>query len=310
MGSLSIAVVVSLVLVVLAVFGAGCAAGGGDEDSLVFIHHSCGRLWLNKPSRWPWSKGLHEALLAKSYISRRHDITYGVALAPDMGRPDSLGPVTGDKTDMAHWAFWFNDYLEAVKTHGCRGGVNRIVMYKSCYPNSDVQSDGPGPGDPFDETRTVANYQAVYRHPGGPGHAYSRDGVEYRPLEDVFAANPEFLFIAVTAPPLHFAPEDATSDDAARRARSFNNWLKNDWLAGYRERTGLNNVAVYDWFDALATADDASAHPNRLRSEYGGAQGDSHPNKAACAESVRLFAAAKDSFLDRAWTGFRSQTSE
>lgn len=310
MVSFFLALLGSLAVIALALLGAVCAAAGGVKEPLVFIHHSCGRLWLNKPNRWPWSKGLHEALLAKPYLSGRNDITYGTRLKPDPDRPDSLGPVPGDKTDMHHWILWFNDYLGAVQTQGCSQGVNRVIMFKSCYPNSDVRADGPGPGDPFGEFKTVANYKAVYRHPDGPGGIYRRGDVEYRPLEDVFAANPEFLFIAVTAPPLHFAPEDATSDEAARRARSFNNWLKKEWLTDYRARTGLHNVAVFDWFDALANPNDDASHPNRLREACGGAQGDSHPNKAACVDSVRLFAGDREGFLDRVWADFRAREVE
>jgi len=64
------------------------ARSGGDD--VLFIHHSCGENWLNS--------GLHEALLAKDYVDERNDITYGVDMAPDAGRPDSLGPVPGDLT--------------------------------------------------------------------------------------------------------------------------------------------------------------------------------------------------------------------
>lgn len=265
------------------------------SDDAVFIHHSCGENWLNS--------GLHEALLAKDYIDERNDITYGVDVDPDPGRPDSLGAVTGELTDMHHWILWFNDYLESVRTHGCRDGVNRIVIFKSCLPNSHVEAGDPGPGDPFSDWKTLANYKAVYRHPGGAGKTYEHEGHEYRALGDLFAQHPDTLFVAVTAPPECWQETDA---QIAANARAFNNWLKKEWLPGYLSATGLHNVAVFDWFELLAAPADAASHPNQLREEFGGAAGDSHPNDAANTKSTRVFASGPDNFLDRAWADFQA----
>ncbi len=267
------------------------------EDDIVFIHHSCGSAWL--------SNSLHVALLAKDYIDERNDITYGTDVSPDVGRPDSLSPTPGDRTNMNHWILWFNDYLDGARHHGSDTGFNRIVMFKSCYPISNVTADGAEPGDPFSSAQTLANYKAVYRHPDGPGHTYTRNSDIYRPLEDIFAQNPDILFIPVTAPPLHYAPSDATNDANAQRARLFNEWLKQDWLAGYdAAHPGLNNVAIFDWFDVLAYPDDHPDHPNRLREEYGGANGNSHPNSIANGYSTQVFATDPDNLLDRAWDAF------
>ncbi|NUM53223.1 MAG: PKD domain-containing protein [Candidatus Hydrogenedentes bacterium] len=258
-------------------------------DDLVFIHHSCGENWLNS--------GLHHTLAAKNYIDERNDITYGVAVAHDSGRPASLGDVAGELTDMHHWVLWFNDYLDGVRRHDCASGVNRIVVFKSCFPNSHVDDNGTEPGDPFSDWKTTANYKAVFRHPAGPGNTYEHDGNAYRALEDVFAKRSDTLFIAITAPPECWQDSDA---EIGARARAFNLWLKGEWLAGYQQRTGLHNVAVFDWFDVLAAPASDRAHANRLRGEYGGGSGDSHPNDAANTRSTQLFAA----FLDTAWQAF------
>jgi len=318
-------VVIILVGLVAAVglFSAGVPGSGSQttaREGLVFIHHSVGNNWLNS--------GLHDALLAKDYVGQRNDIYYGVAVAPDAGRPGSLGSPSGDYTDMSHWILWFNDYLGSVKSHktpygfdkiisrlsdyvgvlktqGGANGFNRIIIFKSCYPNSNIGSDGTEPGDPFDSLPTLANYQAVYRHSDGPGHTYTHNGNTYKPLEDVFAENPDVLFIAITAPPLHYAPVDATNDGNAHRARVFNNWLQNEWLANYHAaHPGLNNVVVFDLFNVLAYSDDHPSHPNRLKAEYGGESGDSHPNDAANAHLTQVFAAGPDNFIDGAWSAF------
>ncbi len=274
---------------------AGSAArdAAAPTDDLVFIHHSVGSNWLNA--------GLETALLAKPYIDERNDIGYGTAMAPDPGRPASLGGVPGDQTDMHHWILWFNDYLQGVGAHGSSDGYNRIIMFKSCYPNSDIGGDGSGPGDPFSSSRTLTNYRAVYRHPLGSGATYTHDGAEYRALEDVFAAYPDVLFVVVTAPPLHYG---ATTDANAHRARLFNNWLRSEWLPAYNAaHPGLDNVAVFDLFNLLAYADNHPLHPNRLRAEFGGASGDSHPNEAGSDAATALFA-GDGAFLDGAWAAF------
>jgi hypothetical protein len=268
-----------------------------EINDLVFIHHSCGSNWL--------SSGLDAALTAKSYIDERNDITYGTTMTPDAGRPASLGAVPGDNTNMNHWILWFNDYLKGVRSQGCASGFNRIVLFKSCYPVSAVASDGIEPGDPFDAAQSLANYRAVYRHPGGAGRTYSNGGATYKPIEDIFAENPDVLFIAVTAPPLNWGPSDATSDAEARRARRFNNWLKNEWLPSYHAaHPALDNAAVFDWFDFLAFADDDPSHPDRLKTEYGGDSGDSHPNGAGNAAGTAEFV----KFIDAAWKEFSTNS--
>ncbi|MBN1269713.1 MAG: hypothetical protein JXB04_09010 [Kiritimatiellae bacterium] len=266
---------------------------GATNDDLVFIHHSCGANWLGN--------SLNAALVAKDYIDERNDITYGTALSPDTGRPASLGGTPGDNTNMDHWIRWFNDYLLNVMVYGCANGTNRIIMFKSCYPISGVSSDGTDPGDPFSASQTLANYKAVYRHLYGGN--YTNGGYVYLPLEDVFAAHPEILFIPVTAPPLRY---DATDTDDAARARGFNTWLKGEWLAGYNsDNPGYNNVAVFDWFDVLAFASNSAVYPNRLHTNYH--SGDSHPNSTANATSTYIFATCPTNFIDAAWAAFTNQ---
>lgn len=283
---------------------ASTAWSQGTED-VVFIHHSCGYNWLSDGNG-----GLNSALLAKSYIDERNDIYYGTDISPDAGRPDSLASTPGDNTNMDHWIRWFNDYFDGVKYHGCATGFNHIIMFKSCYPISNITSDGTEPGNPFSSTQTLANYRAVYRHPSGPGNTYSDGGHTYKPLEDIFAEHPEILFIPVTAPPRHYAPSDATNDAEAHRARLFNGWLKNDWLSSYNSRNpSLHNVAVYDWFDFISYPDDHATHPNRLTADYGGESGDSHPNVTANQASTADFATSGDNFIDAAYNAWQDGTT-
>jgi len=281
------------VLVCLAVYAVTATA-----EDLLFIHHSVGQNWLDH--------SLRDALTAKGYIDQVNEITYGTELSPDSGRPDSLGSVPGDSTDMNAWLLWFNDYPARVQAFP-GGRINAIVMFKSCFPNSDITSDGDEPGDPLGDL-TLTNLKAIYRHPDGPGHTYSIDSRTYRPLEDVFAAHPDTLFIPVTAPPLN---NSSTDNAAAHRARQFNNWLKGTWLASYNAaHPTLKNVAVFDLFNELANSDSAVFFPNRLKSAYGGATDDSHPNNAANGHLTAVFATNAGNFIDAAWTDFATAVPE
>lgn len=264
-------------------------------DNLIFIHHSCGENWLNS--------GLETTLEGKAYITDVNEIYYGTTVPADSGRPDSLGDTEGDQTDMCHWVQWFNDYLDGIKAQG--SGSNTIVMFKSCYPASGIGSDGTEPGDPFSSSKTLVNYKAVYRHFSGSGNTYSYMSNTYQPLEDIFAAHPEVLFIPVTAPSL--VPND-TNADHADRARVWNNYLKTDWLSSYNTaHPTLNNVAVFDWFDVLAYANDyAGADRNMTKSEYRSSESDSHPNGTANTATTAVFASNPVNFIDTAYNAWKA----
>lgn len=122
-----------------------------------------------------------------------------------------------------------------------------IVMFKSCFPASHIES----------------NY--MYKE-------YKRTYLKQ--MMDIFAANEDILFIIITAPPL--VPNE-TDAKCAKRARKFNNWLKKKLIKKYnRKNPGLNNLAVYDYFNTLAA--DSGAEANMLRKDYRSDEWDSHPN--------------------------------
>ena len=280
-------------------------------DNLLFVHHSSGGNWLDS--------GLRDALVAKPYVETVNEVTYGTSVSPDPARPQSLGSVAGDSTDMLHWILWFNDYLGSLKRRDCGTGVaNRIIMFKSCFPLSNVYDNGTEPGDPFSGDQTLANYRAIFRHPDGRGHVYLLDGTEYRALDDVFAANPATLFIYVTSP--SNVPSQ-TCNAWADRSRVFDNWVKTTWLDSYNAaHPGLNNVAVFDWFDVLANPaayagtevfQPADGSPgghypvrNMTRSSYRSSSSDSHPNTAANLASTKVFATNAPNFIDTVWAAF------
>lgn len=214
--------------------------------NLLFIHHSCGgQLFADNGQEvgenciyktHPYGGGLRRLLEENGYII--HEASYK--------------SLVGDKTDICHWNGKFRDDMEKVLT--CKhqdtfftdGTKNRIVIFKSCFPNSLIEAEGSYPGDPDSSRRTTENYKAVYQA-----------------LLQYFSRQPDTLFVVMTAPPLvkpkpsklkgwvqKILGREDTTEECGKRARAFNNWLKdaeNGWLRDYR----LKNVTVFDYYDVL-----------------------------------------------------------
>jgi len=262
---------------------------------LLFIHHSCGGVWLAPPGpargencileSHPEGGGLREAL---------EDVGYEVHEA-------SYGSEIGQETDILDWPAKFGKKMD--KVLGCDRQDrfypgperNRIVVFKSCYPNNLFRAgDDSAAGDASREagrTRlTLANARAAYDA-----------------LIPVFARHPDVLFVAVTAPPLAPRPEKVPlwkwiayrvlgRPDPGQRleasgpiAREFNDWLEapDGWLASYPGR----NVAVFNLYDLLTDegASDFSRYPT-------GDGFDSHPSRAGNVKATQAFVP----FLNRA----------
>ncbi|MBU2103045.1 MAG: SGNH/GDSL hydrolase family protein [Candidatus Omnitrophota bacterium] len=225
------------------------------QEKLLFIHHSCGENWL--------ADGLRDALQGKGI--EVHDATYGDAI--------------GEDTDVCHWYPKFKGQLEQIFTFDAHpdtyyqdASQNDIIMFKSCFPNSDITDEGNiETATAEDCEKTMASYKA-----------------SYNALVDIFAAHPDKLFIIVTAPPL-LARE--TSPAAAGRARQFNAWLTTEYLSNYREKSRLHNVVVFDFFSVLA--DDKGF----LRKDLASNPGDSHPSAGANKKATELFLPFLDSAI-------------
>ena len=226
-----------------------------ENYKLIFLHHSCGENWLND--------GLRQTLQERGLGV--HDATYG--------------DVIGEDTDVCHWFPKFRDSLGLIftfdkhsDTYYSDASQNDIVMFKSCFPNSDIVSDGdPETATAEDCEKTIASYQATFNA-----------------LSEIFAAHPDKLFLIVTAPPL--LPSE-TKPANALRARQFNTWLLTDYLEQYREKFGLANVAVFDFFGVLAD------QRGFLRKELASGAGDSHPNAIGNDKATQAFLPFLDSAI-------------
>ena len=212
---------------------------------LIFIHHSTGGNLLTAPNNDQPYGGLGTALMDNNYFVSATNYGWG---------PDSIG----DTTDIPNWPEWFTGansstiltalYNESDQNFGDfgswprletdPGGENEIILFKSCFPNSDLygnpnDSAGDIPGDAY----TISNAKAVYNN-----------------LLTYFQTRTDKLFVVITAPPMNendYTADIQSADDRSSNARAFNNWLLNDWLSGYPHK----NVAVFDYFNVLTASD-------------------------------------------------------
>lgn len=250
---------------------------------LIFLHHSVGENWLTDDYG---ELGL--ALQDNNYFVS--DTYYGWG-------PDGIG----DQTDILDWPKWFtgpkrDTYMDAVyheydsnaagyqyytRTLTDPGGENEIVMFKSCYPNSEMGGDPDDIAAPG-TSLTVASAKYVYNQ-----------------LLTYFVTKPDKLFIVITTPPMQYISEP-------ENARAFNNWLVNDWLV--ENSYPLQNVAIFDFYNILT-------HPENHHRYNGGviehittfgtdtlyydSSGDDHPNAIGSQKATYEFIDMINIFYNR-----------
>ncbi len=209
------------------------SAPPGETAKLIFIHHSSGENWLGDDNG-----GLGIALRDNNYFVS--DTNYGWG-------PGGIG----DTTDIGHWWRWFRGtssaaYLGALYTEydqhssysrlpGDPGGENEIIMFKSCYPNSNLM------GNPGDSPTTGSN-PLRGEDPWSPHHTVGNAKGIYNDILEYFETRQDKLFVVVTAPPMQ-GPEHPAN------ARALDTWLVEEWLADYEH----NNVVVFDFYNVLTS---------------------------------------------------------
>ncbi len=261
-----------------------------EPIDLVFLHHSVGAHLLATPgpeqgtggivNSHPNGGGLNALLADANY--RLHEATYGSAL--------------GEDTDLFDWLPKFRERMDdilAVDQQDRRlpdGVRNRVVMFKSCFPNNEFVGEGSADGSPSGPDLTEANARATMKA-----------------LRSEFEKRPDVLFVYLTAPPVaprtwtearwkvwvkHALGRPSHGEEkraSAAIARRFNNWVADPegWLQGYPHR----NVVVFEFYDALT--DRGASNFSRYATGEGF---DSHPS----AEGLGRIAPELVRFLNRA----------
>lgn len=210
----------------------------GDYRNIVFLHHSVGGNLINQG-------GVREAFTAAGYQFWDHDYNYLGLRDPQAKYTGYSYRVPSDNTDPDGLLAIFQQPVYELPVNTLSGLLqHEVIIFKSCYPASDLVSD--------EQLRQRQDW--------------------YVQMRAVMDQHPDKIFIALTPPPLN--PAETRSDIAAR-ARAFA-----DWLAADNYRAGHPNVFVFDLFDALAEDDPAAPDFNMLRAAYRDGT-DSHPNRAA-----------------------------
>ena len=256
---------------------------GGDSNppdrlvKLIFIHHSTGENWLSDGYG-----NLGQALADNNYFVS--DTNYGWG-------PNGIG----DRTDIPDWEEWFRsgntvEYMDALfnedeqhadysRNSADPGGENEIILFKSCFPNSDLEGS-PNDAPTADGWLTVGHAKYVYNE-----------------ILDYFRQHPEKLFVVVTAPPL-------SSRNNAANARAFNLWLVNDWLA--ENDYPYNNVVVFDFYNVLTGKDGhhtfedgGEIHQVANKDTLAYPSGDDHPSKKGNQKATDEFIPLLNFFFNR-----------
>lgn len=215
---------------------------------MVFLHHSVGNGFMYRGE-------LRDNLLNMGIVIR--SCTYGDEIGQKTDISDWLPKFKTDMDNILNFKAHPNKYYEDGKT-------NDIIMFKSCYPNSIITSEGSGEGNAASHDRSIANYKATFEG-----------------LKAELGKYPDKLFIYMTAPPNVPA---VTTPENAQRARDFNTWLMKEYLPRYKEETGFSNLVIYDLFNFLAGED------NTLKAKYRKSnERDSHPNDIAKKEIAEDF---------------------
>lgn len=231
---------------------------------LCWIHHSCGSNWTHSTSTDPsYGGNLGQELNNNNYYITECD--YDWDAEPD----DNLG----NSTDTGDWHLWFNDtkmpYVYANSSHydwtntiADPGGENTIIMFKSCYPLSEV---GGG----------IADEKALYND-----------------LLPYFAAHTDKFFVLITPPAETHVSSWVLTEELC-------NWLVHDWLDEYDGGAGYphDNVAVFDFYNVLSETDAYHRVSNQVQhynsptadatSPYH--DGDEHPNSDGNVKATREF---------------------
>jgi len=205
--------------------------------TLLWLHHSTGDNLL--------SGGLLDALRADNIAL--YDINYEEAKVGDY--------VIGDHTDPPDFPKNFNTakYFDVIKGWELTGDKKQhdIIMFKSCYPASDIKSD-----------EMLEQYKQ-----------------HYLSLLPAFRAHADIMFIPMSTPP---RVKRKTTPEEATRARTWAKWI------GTQYATELRNVQVFDLFNAMAIRE---GHPdqNTLAPQFAESATDSHPTAQGARAMTRMF---------------------
>lgn len=234
-----------LLVVVLALSCSQCT--NPSSMNIIFLHHSTGRVIWN---------GGDQSLkqLFKEY-NRENDTNYAIK---EKVFPQN-SPYGWNNYPYDYYNIWVKNggeepYMEEPTLEMLTKDY-QVIMFKHCFPVSDIQPDPDAP-DINSDIKTLSNYK-----------------LQYLSLRDKMYEFPETKFIIWTGAAL---VESVTSEEKALRAKEFFEWVMNEWdLPG-------DNIYIWDLY-SLQTEGGLYLNP-----EYAVSNRDSHPNEEFSEKVVKL----------------------
>lgn len=244
-----------LFLLILAAVGCG-SSGDGDQTAassnssseetlnVIFLHHSTGKvIWDAGVKKW-----------FKQY-NKKAGTSYQIT---EREFP-AESPYGWNNYPYDYWNIWVNNAgpnpYKNEPTLEMLDEENNLIVFKHCFPVSDIKEDTGNPDVSSSEKR-IENYT-----------------LQYQALKTKMHQFPGTAFLVWTGAAL---ARQATSEDNAARAREFFEWVKNEW-----DEPG-DNIYVWDFF-GLET--DGGLY---LNDEYAESATNSHPKKKFAKTAVPL----------------------
>jgi hypothetical protein len=229
-----------------------------DPIQIAFLHHSTGRIiWTGNTSRLEY-KIFKKGDVAKwfSRYNRAHRTNYQIK---EIVFPKE-SPYGWNNYPFDYYNIWVkNGGPDEYKSEPTLEWLTRhynVIIFKHCYPGSNILGD-TGLADVNSQEKRLEVYK-----------------LQYQKLKEKMASFPGTKFIAWTCAAL---TKDSTTEDNARRARNFRDWVINEW-----DEPG-DNIFTWDLFE-LETGGGLYLKP-----EYAISPSNSHPNRFFAAKAAPLF---------------------
>lgn len=206
--------------------------------SVLFIHRSVGRNLITDGNVYQLAGQASPNFSFSDYDQNIDSLHSGTGMPRIMNFR-----FPGNDTKPADYATLFSDAVDTAYRPILDFALGYdIIIIKSCYPNSDINSD--------EQLEAIkGNYLSITRF---------------------FATHPDKQLIILTSPPLRRL---RTNPAAAKRARQLATWLVTQNFGA--------NTGVFNFYDLLANPE-AAKHPNVLYADYcRWLPFDSHPNAKA-----------------------------
>jgi hypothetical protein len=219
---------------------------GGPSAMVLFLHHSTGGVI--------WNGGVAAWLAA-------YNAAHGTAYqAVEQAFPKS-SPYGWANYPYDYWNIWVAHAgpapFQEESTLEMLAPEHDVIVFKHCYPVSNIEPDTGAP-DIASDAKRLENYY-----------------LQYAALKAKMREFPDTRFIVWTGAAL---TASSTTEANAQRARQFFGWVRDTW-----DEPG-DNIFVWDLFE-LET--DGGLY---LKPEYAAGAGDSHPSAAFAQRTAPLFA--------------------